>query len=313
MRKVLSIFLLTGLLSAANIMSESSGAAFLENGAAARSEGMGRAFSALAGDLDAYYYNPAGYGAQSRTRLNTLFTKHRNLEDIYYLGYGQKFLDGYAAVNLYSSGVDGIPLTTYDPDTNNVYRHGNVISGGETFSYGSRALLFSYGASLGDVLGSTDFGKSVLYWGVSLKFLQETLYKNNAAGYGLDAGLIYRTGPLSFGWSVINLLEPQLVWDTDSRAVDTVLRRQRFGLAYRVWKNLTISGEALVLPNEVQLGAGAEFRPVDIFAARCGVFTDNYTLGLGLNYLGCSLDYAYTIPQDTFIEATHKISLGYLF
>ena len=314
MRKILICCLLISLLPAAEFFSESTGAAFLDNGLAARSDGLGRAFTAVADDLDAFYYNPAGYGLQKKSRVNSLFTKNRNIENVYYLGYGQKLGRGYGALNIYSSGIDGIPLTSYEYNTQ--YGHGEPVDSGETFAYGAQALVFSYGEALrlDWLTAPTELGPAALYWGVNLKLLRQNLYENSASGYGLDAGLLYKNGPLAFGWSVIDLLEPKLVWDTDNNTVDTVLRKQRFGLAYRILPALLVSGEVVLQANEVLTGVGAEyFLFSDVLAARGGVYTGNYALGLGLRYAGLALDYAYILPQEALIESTQKISLGYVF
>jgi hypothetical protein len=314
MRKILICVLLWSLLPAAEFMSESTGAAFLDNGLAARSDALGRAFTAVADDLDAFYYNPAGYGLQQKSRVNSLFTKNRNIENVYYLGYGQKLGRGYAALNVYSSGIDGIPLTSYE--YNAEYGHGETVDSGETFTYGAQVLAFSYGEALpwGWLAAPTELGPAALYWGVNFKALRQNLYENSASGFGVDVGFLYKNGPLAFGWSVIDLLEPKLVWDTDNRTVDTVLRKQRFGLAYRVLPALLASGEVILQANEILAGAGAEyFLFGDILAVRGGIYTGNYALGLGLRYAGLALDYAYILPQETLIEATQKISLGYVF
>jgi hypothetical protein len=281
-------------------------ASFLDNGLGARSEGLARTFTAVADDLDAFYYNPAGYGLQKKTRANTLFARNRNIESVYYAGYGSRLGRGYAAFNLYSSSIDGIPVMELDSKN-------RPVDTGQSFSAVDRVFVFSYGRPLDGLPGSTELGASALSWGVSVKYIQQTLYDNHASGAGLDAGLLYRTGPLTAGWSVINLLEPQLAWDTDSGAVGTVKRQQRFGLAYRILPELLASGELVLRENDVLTGLGVEYTLRDIFALRGGIFTEHYVLGLGLVYAGISLDYAYLIPLDYLVDPTQKISLGYVF
>lgn len=298
------IFCIT-LLLVANVYATTA-AAFLDNGVSARSEGMARAFTALANDLDAFYYNPAGYGLQSKTRVNTMFAKNRNIENVQYLGYGQKLFGGYGAVNFYSSFIDDIPLTTLDKD-------GRPVDQNDSFTAGDRALIFSYGRSLGNILGSTELGRSELSWGVNVKYIQQDLYENHSSGAGLDAGLYYRTGQLNAGVSIINLLEPQLTWDTDNGTVETVTRQQRFGIAYQVLSSLLVSGELTARENQVLTGIGVEFSPLELFSLRAGTFTEHYTLGLGMILSGLTLDYAYVVPADYLIEQTHKISVGYIF
>jgi len=276
-------------------------AAFLDNGLSARSEGLARAFTAVADDLDAFYFNPAGYGIQTKTRVNTLFAKNRNIENVVYAGYGQALGNGYGAVNVYSGGVDGIPLTTYDKDK------GRVADSGSSFSAVNRAVMISYGEPLS---GITNY-PAEWSWGVSLKYIQETLYKSNASGAGLDAGLLYKNGHLTCGWSVINLLEPQLTWDTG--AVDVAERQQRFGLAYRFFDVFLISGELNICPDRTLTGLGGEYTLLEFVTLRAGTFTEHYALGLGFNYAGLQLDCAYLVPTDYLIEPTQKISIGYIF
>ncbi|MDR2431019.1 MAG: hypothetical protein LBD99_02020, partial [Candidatus Margulisbacteria bacterium] len=247
--------------------------------------------------------NPAGYGLQKTARLNTLFTKNRNIEDVYYLGYGAGLWGGYAAFNVYSSSIADIPVTELD-DQN------RPLATGESFSAADRAFVFSYGRSLGG-LGATELGAAELAWGFSLKYIQQSLYESRASGAGLDAGLLYQTGALRAGWSILNLVEPQMVWDTGN--TDTVEFRQRFGLAYALFDSLLISGELVVQKNDTLTGLGLEYSPLALFALRAGTFTDHYVFGLGFNYAGLALDYAYVIPLDYLVEPTQKISLGYVF
>ena len=296
-----------GLIVLLSFAYATTAAAFLDNGVSARSEGMARAFTALASDLDAFYYNPAGYGLQTKMCVNTMFASNRNIENVNYFGFGNKLgRNGYGAVNIYSSFIDDIPLTTLDENN-------RPVESGKSFSASDRAFIFSYGHSLGNILGSTELGSSALSWGVSVKHIQQELYENRASGTGLDAGIFYRTGPMSVGFSIINLIEPQLAWDTESNTVETVKRQQRFGVAYRVIADLLVSGELMTREDEVLSGVGVEYSPLELFSLRAGTFTDHYTMGLGLNYAGFTLDYAYIVPLDYLVEQTQKISLGYVF
>lgn len=279
----------------------STAASFLDNGISARSDAMGRAFSAIADDLDAFYYNPAGFAGQRTVRLNTMGTRLNNVANVYYLGGGMPFGEGFGAINFLTSGIDDIPETTYDGQY--------VVDTGNKFESASRALFLSYG------LNGSAFAKILnnFKFGFSLKYLSETLYENRSSGYGLDAGVIYSLENLSIGFSVLNLIEPQMKWNTDSGRSDPVQRREKLGFAYRFNESLTLALDTTLQRNDNLLGLGLEYYLNKNFAFRMGNYTNNYMFGLGLSFNNFNLDYAFIQPTETLIDNTHKISIGYVF
>ncbi len=295
MKKVFTIISLLLLIEAGFA---ATAASFLDNGIAARSEGLGRAFTAVANDLDAFYYNPAGYAGQAQPRVNTMGTRFNNEYDVYYAGAGAPLWSGYGAFNYYLAKVGDIPETILD--INN-----QVQNTGSSFEYASQAFFFSYGFKLQ--------GLEDLSLGINLKQITEKLYGNKASGAGVDAGLIYTLGDLRFGYAVLNLVEPQMKWDTDSGRTDTVERKQRLGLAYQLNKSLLLALDMTVTDYETTNGLGLEFQLNEMFALRMGSFTNNYAFGLGLNFDNVNLDYVFIQPTEGLIENTHKVSLGYVF
>lgn len=280
----------------------STAAAFLDNGIASRSEAMGRAYTALADDLDAFYYNPAGYAWQSKTRINSMGTRMNNIYDVFYLGAGAPLGLGYGAVNLFMTSLGDIPETGYD----GTY----VTDSGNSFEYASRALFFSYGLNASVLFP----GLEKLKFGASFKYIMESLYENKSSGSGIDFGLIYTVNNnLNIGFSVLNLLEPKMKWNTESGQTDTVQRKEKIGFGYKMNENLTLAMDITLQKYNNLVGLGAEYAFNPSFALRAGTFTNNNMFGLGFNYANFNIDYAFIQPSETLIGNTHKISIGYVF
>lgn len=274
----------------------STAAAFLDNGISARSDALGGAFAGIANDLDAFYYNPAGYGFQAHSRVNTAATKMNNINNVYYAGFGGPVFGGYTALNYYMTTVTDIPETTIV--------NGRIQDENSNFDYSSKAVFLSHGFSL----------LPNLTLGFSVKYIREVLFRNSATGYGLDIGALYKWDDnLSFGAAVLNVLEPTMVWDTDSKEKNVVERKGKVGIAYKVAPDILLSTETTFGKRDMTTALGVEYTLYNMFALRAGTQTKNYAFGLGFAYADCTLDYAYLVPQDALIESTHKVSLGYVF
>ncbi len=274
----------------------STAAAFLDNGISARSDALGGAYAGVASDLDAFYYNPAGYGFQSRMRLNTAATKMNNINDVYYAGFGVPFLGGYSAINYYMTIVPDIPETTIV--------NGRIQDSDSSFDYSSKAIFLSQGFT---VLPNVAIGFSV-------KYIKESLFSNSAVGYGLDAGILYHWDDnLSLGVSALNILEPVMVWDTDSKEKNIVERKGKMGIAYKVASDILLTTETTFGKNDMTTAMGIEYTLYNMLALRAGTQTKNYALGLGFAYADCALDYAYLVPQDSLMDSSQKVSFGYVF
>ncbi len=275
-------------------------AAFLDNGSAARSEAMGRSVTALADDLDAYYYNPAGYAYQKHAKLNTMYAKQMDQFNVYYTGYGTRFLNGYIATNLYMLRLEDIPQTNYND--------GTFTSAGSDFEYASKAVFISYGMPLRGVL------RDRASIGVNIKYLNETLFNNQATGMGIDLGMLYRfTDDVRFGIMAVNLLQPVMTWDTDSGHQDIVERKYKAGLAYTGFRKFILTTDLTFLKHDVLSGYGIEYLLNEFFSLRGGYTGMSYTFGLGLHYAHVNFDYVYMKDTETVIDDTHKFSIGYMF
>lgn len=158
MRKAaLSLFLLYTVSSA-------HGAAFDRIGVGARAKGMGDAFCAVADDVTAVYWNPAGLAKVKASGLSVMYRDlfGLGLIDYTYAGYAQPGF-GKGAV-----GFTWIRLAT----SNSV----------DYLKYSENTYMFAYGFSLGGAFKAMSIGAGVKYYFVDYD-------QGKASGMGADVGL----------------------------------------------------------------------------------------------------------------------------
>ncbi len=159
---------------------------FLKIGVGARALGMGSAFSSVAGDGSSLYWNPAGI---SRLKKNQIIFDHQDWildVDLDFIGASFKTPFGTiaAAINTMHMGEMEV-TTTHNPEGT-----------GEKFNVGS-------------IMGQLTFSKLLtdrFSFGISTKYIQETIYNSKATGLAIDLGTLYYTQieGLKMGMSISN-------------------------------------------------------------------------------------------------------------
>jgi hypothetical protein len=166
-------------------------AEFLLLGAGARGTALGGAYAALATDVTALYYNPAGLAQIGRP--GAMVSSYSYLADTRYSWFGAAFpMAGGAralGVSLGSFGFSDQPVTTVEnPDGD-----GRVYSVNQSFVSGSYAQNFSDRFSAG----------------VSVKYIQDKLGSAKAGTFAVDFGTNFHamvgTRPLRAGFVISNL------------------------------------------------------------------------------------------------------------
>jgi len=162
-----------------------SAAKFLSIGKGGKAVGMGGAFTAIANDASAMYWNPAGV---ARFSGNEFYVDHSNwLVDINhnYLGMVMPLS------NSFSWGINIISLSM--PEMK-VRRYGEENTG-ETFRAGSYAIGTTWAANLTDRFSI----------GFNGKYIREFISRSVASGLALDVGTLFNTiyGP-TLGISISN-------------------------------------------------------------------------------------------------------------
>tara|TARA_B110000438_G_C15806524_1_gene647653 strand:- start:225 stop:1232 length:1008 start_codon:yes stop_codon:yes gene_type:complete len=160
-------------------------AKFLHMNVGSRAVGMGGAFTSIANDASAMYWNPAGL---SFYRTKEVFFNHSNwIADISFDYFG-------FSLPLMNNHFFGLNITSVTMNDMEVTRYGNEDTG-ETFVASNFAIGATYSLNLTDRFSI----------GFNGKYVQEIIANNNATGIALDIGTLFST-PYGFklGTSISN-------------------------------------------------------------------------------------------------------------
>lgn len=245
----------------------------------ARPSGMADSWTALAGNIDSIYYNPAGLVGTETSRVQFLLS-YRDF-------YGLNLLSQrYAALSL-----DG--------------RYVNVAFSWHRIGTTRNVKFISYAE---DTYILTLAGKPLiirnLLLGVNFKFYR-VLSEINASGYGIDMGILYQMmdGKLSLGIALKNLNNTEIIWD--SGAIDELNSDFNIGVSITPLNSIVV---ALDYNQYDKLSIGLELCSFnDKFALRGGLNNKTISSGAGINWKDLQFDYA--ITRHSELGWTHFFSL----
>ncbi|MGB2870154.1 MAG: PorV/PorQ family protein [Bacteroidota bacterium] len=290
-------------------------APFLEFGVGPRAVGMGEAFTAVANDASAMYWNPAG---MERLSMGEVAFSYMNwVADMDFMYAGVVFKAG-------STGSFGISLTSLSTPEMLVRTVDQPEGLGSRFDAADLALGVSYAKYLTDRFS----------FGSTFKYIQRRIWHMEASAVALDFGVLYSlpVNGMKLGISISNMgsklqmrgSDLTVSTDTDplkegnTTAVMTELRTKewslpllfRFGIAYDLVESeshtLTIASDYLH-PNDntESVNVGLEYTFENLLTLRGGyqsLFMDEsekgLTLGVGLKQGGVGVDYSYSALQN---------------
>lgn len=288
---------------------------FLRRGLGARAIAMGNAFTGLAGDGFAGYYNPASLPFMNRPEIIFSFgnlaldRKHNFIGFSSYLQPRSKSknTDSEAENSERSSLRAGLSLGWVNAGVDNIDarngdgEHVGMLSNSENAFYFSFALRpFSFLA----------FGLTAKVVNNRFPKLLEEDETLSANGFGMDFGLFaVPIEKLSLG-VVVKDVKTKYTWNTEKlweRGTTTINHFPmllRFGAAYKLPYDALISSDAEF--NEEQgwrLFFGGEIPYKNLIVARAGYNSDRFTFGFGLCFkywkFSHELSYAYDTIQIT--------------
>jgi len=260
----------------------------------ARASAMGDGFVAVANDVWASYYNPAGLAAVGNYQVASAFQRPFNQSF-----YSNTFIGG------------AIPLSQKYGTFSVSFENYGVTYRGENLS-SEMTSTFSHGFYLlNDMHSSLSAGYNLKYYHMDLGESVDGLKLGSAGTFGLDIGLQASLYERTYvGVYVYNVNAPVLGEDTKH----SLPQRLVIGAAYRPVTDLitTLSFDKTV-GFDTQLQGGFEYLPAPWMALRLGAGTDpnRFSAGIGLNFFGFQLDYSFV--NHPVLPETHKFGLTYLF
>ncbi len=311
---VISVLMLMASSAVAGNINDKAGTSafsFLKINVGARAVGMGTAFTGLADDESALYYNPAGIASFEYDR--------------YLLGYHSYFVDMQSGMLGYIHPLDYTStLGLYISYLNYGDMDGADLSGtptGEVFGGGDMLIGLTYARNM----------SRTFQLGLTSKFIYEKIDTYSATGLAFDIGarLTDDRGKYTFG-AVIQNIGTQLtaLGQADSDPLPLTVRVGASAKP-RVMK-ITLAGDVIIpRDNDIDFALGVEYYHLDPFMVRLGwnSFGSNYStaakddtwaglsfgVGMTLEDMGAfgkaQLSYAYTPAAD--LGNSHRITVTF--
>lgn len=303
LKNICAVFaLIAVLLSAAVPLIAQSGdggqpGAFLRNGVSSRALGLGGAFTALADDPSALYWNPAGLASLRFYELIGTYTALSLDRKYNFFSLGIPIRNyGAVGIGFINFGVSGI--------------EGRDLAGDITgaLSNAENAFYLSYAYEI----------QPGLCAGLSLKYLSHSLADYQSSGYGFDLGVRYSVSPKIMVGLAIQDISSRVSWNTVSGLEETFPMVYRLGGALKPFNN---NARIMLDYHGVQnqsgtIRAGIEYPVSANFGVRAG-FDGSGIVGGGyvavpLNTMMFALDYSFgKDPMD--LTLMHRVSLRLKF
>ncbi len=304
------------------------GGEFLAIGVGGRASGMGGAQVAIAGDVTAAYWNPAGLARLDYPQFSLMHEEHfGNLINYNYAAVAFPFQkDMSFGVTLIRLSVDGIP------DTRNaqVDENGNSIN---NLLYPNWRLDYSKITEFSNVDYALYFTfakreNKKFYWGANVKLIKRNLAEYSALGIGFDIGAWYNPiKNLMLGANLMDVTTTMVAWSTGKK--DLISPTLKLGVGYEFvfskfhilptydmdfrFENRRFASTVNVGFMSIDPRFGVEFGYNKLFSFRAG-YNDvgQFTIGAGIKLPKLNIDYSFSrFNQSSFdrLGDSHRISL----
>lgn len=257
---------------------------FMELEGGVRTKGMGGAFTGIADDINAIYYNPAGLGQFQKGEVYLCYNNYYNLDLL------TSFILSVATPGI-AEGTIGFSYKKVG-----VGDKVNFLN-----NYNEAVYNLSYGLEVADSI----------YIGANAKFLKIT-YDVRASAIGYDVGALFRTFEkhLSVGLMLKNINKPTIRWENGTKEeLEQVIR---IGAGIRPNNDLLLGVDLDGVNQEnYNIHAGGEMWFFNrLVAPRIGL-AYLQSDGLSLN-AGASLQYKY-LRVDYTLEKHYELGYDHLF
>ncbi|OQY69677.1 MAG: hypothetical protein B6D45_12440 [Ignavibacteriales bacterium UTCHB3] len=300
---------------------------FLASGVGGRPLGMGGAFTAIADDITAAYYNPAGLAQMDYPQLSLMHDqRYGNLVSYNYaavgIPYGKDFTFAVSALRLAVDGIYDTREALYDANgdgildirTNDKLDYSKI----KEFSNQDWAFYLSAAKRIDDKL----------MVGANFKVIRRDIAEFGATGIGFDIGAMYRaTDQLMLGASVQDVTTTLVAWSTGRN--ELITPTLKLGAAYSVsllggvllptvdfdlrFEGRKYASTFNVGPVSVDPHVGFEYNFKNIVSVRAG-YNDvkQFTVGAGIKLPKLNIDYSFArfnMSEDDRLPDSHRISI----
>ena len=299
---------------------------FMAIGVGGRALGMGGAFTAVANDVTAGYYNPAGLANLNYPQISLMHSEQfGDLVNYDYgavaIPYGNDMSFGLSIIRL---GVDGIPDTRnalYDANGDGI-----VDINSDRLDY-SKIKEFS-NQDWAFYLSFAKRHSENFYWGVSVKIIHRDIAEYYANGIGFDVGAYYSPMENLFvGANIQDVTTTLVAWKTGRN--ELISPTAKLGTAYRLnilggtvtpaldldirFENRRSSAYGNLGPISFDSHLGLEYTFKNLFSIRGG-YNDvkQFTVGAGIKLPKLNIDYSFARFSQSEIDRlpdSHRISL----
>lgn len=313
-------------------------ASFLEIPVGGKALGLGGAFTAVADDGSAFYWNPAGVALVPNKLLSAMYSSQYGSigspgANFYFAGWTMPVAGIGVSASWIRLAINDIPLHADLRQYTSLeqrYRLVKESQGGETFSDVEDAFLISFARNnkLDIDLGWSYFRLPIeIPIGVNIKLLRQSLYDTDATGIGIDAGMMVRVNlkdfffsehwpEVSIGAAVKDIGGTRLTWSQTQR-VESIGASGAVGLA--ILQPLTAIDSRLTLSVDLterdgrSMSLGAELKYKRQFSVRAGLNDAAVSVGAGVDFNFFDVDYAYLASSDTQLGQVHRLGLAFNF
>ncbi len=312
---------------------------FMYIGIGGRALGMGSAYAALAGDVTAGYWNPAGLARINYPQFSLSHDERfGNLINYDYAAFAVPYLsnakDSETSETQYNASSFAISVMRLSSDgianTQKAWADSNrngLLDGNERptitdynsitfFNAADWVIYFTY---------AKQFGEN-LFYGANIKFIRENIGSNHGTGIGFDAGVQYLPAEnIALGANLQDATTTLVAWSTGTN--ELIAPTLKLGAAYFLeifkgrltpavgadvrFENRRFSSVMNVGPVSIDPQVGLEFDYKNLVAIRAG-YNDvgNLTLGAGIHLRKLDIDYSFAkFDAADQLGNTHRISL----
>lgn len=288
---------------------------FLSTGVGARALGMGGAFTSVANDVSAGYWNPAGLIKITFPQIILMHDSRYN--DVVSYNYGAVAVPlsktESVALSAFVLSVNGIPNTVnaFNSITDRI-----DVSKVTYFGATEMALFGSYSRKVSEKFS----------FGANVKFIRENIGSTYGTGIGFDVGVLFLpTENLSFGGDLQNATTTIVAWTTGTTELSYPVVVIGASYKFRIGKvellpavdgvfnidNMRKSSMVYAGPVSADVRAGAEVTYENVVALRAGYNeVKQFTVGAGLYLPKLEIDYSFArFAYNDALGDSHRISM----